>query len=172
MKKSAFIFLICFVPTFLFSQSWQIRADFQISPEGLFSSQDEVADNSLAGASLSINYIYKLENQFNVYGGLEFQGNSIANHTLIKIGSSYHFFKRKNSFLSAHAEIGNGIALFSQRALYSFSSGLLFYWNYESKKQNQWSIGPGIQYFTTPSYSAFSKRYGFFMIPISLKYSF
>jgi hypothetical protein len=113
-----------------------------------------------------------LHQKFNVYGGLEFQGNSIANHTLIKIGGSIKFYRREKSFLSAHAEVGNSIALFSQRLLYSFNSSILFYWNYVNKKENHWSIGPGIQYFTTPGYSAFSKRYGFFTIPLSLKYSF
>lgn len=172
MKKSCLFLLISLIPSALLSQSWQIRTDLHISPEGLFSSLDKVVDNSLAGASLSFNYIHKLENQFNIYGGIEFQGNSVANHTLIKIGSSYHFFRQKNSFLSTHVEIGNGIALFSQRQLYSFSSSILFYWNYQSQKENHWSIGPGIQYFTTPEYSSFSKRYSFFTIPISLKYTF
>lgn len=172
MKKYSFAFLICLFPTILFSQSWQIRSDILLSPEGLFSSMEEVADNSFAGVAFSVNYTHTLNDQFNIYGGLELQGNSIANHTLIKVGGSFHFYHREISFLSTHAEIGNGVALFSQRPLYSFSSSVLLYWNYITKKENHWSIGPGIQYFTTPGYSKFSKKFGFFTIPISLKYSF
>jgi hypothetical protein len=172
MKKRYSFLLICLIPCVALAQKWQIRADLHISPQGLFSSLDEVPDNSLAGTSLSMHYTHNLDDQFNVFGGLEFQGNSIANHTLIKVGGAYHFLRRENSFFSAQAEIGNGIALFSQRPLYSFSSSILFYWNYKSKKENHWSFGPGIQYFTTPDYALFSERFSFFSIPLSLKYTF
>lgn len=160
------------MPLNSYSQNWQARTDFIISPDGLFSNVKEKGDNGIGGATLSVQYIYQLSRKFDVSGGLEFYGNSIANHTLIKLAGSFNFLHREKDYLTIQAEIGNGIALFSPRPLYSMNSSILFYWNYITKKNSVWSLGIGAQYFSTPRYSSYSKRYKFFTIPTSLKYSF
>lgn len=163
------LFTLAFIFSFghSFGQNWDMQTGILFQP-----SRQELPNTNLNGLYISSNYSFTQFNHFTLFGGLEFQGNSWANHLLVNTGIKYPFFQKDNWLFDTQLSIGNGMALFQPTLLYSHSSKILFFANYMTKKENHWGIGIGAQFITTPSYKNFSTNFNAWNLPLVARFGF
>tara|TARA_B100000508_G_scaffold141093_1_gene146516 strand:+ start:14354 stop:14875 length:522 start_codon:yes stop_codon:yes gene_type:complete len=173
MRKLILISIILFSVNLAFSQNWRLRSNCYVT------TSSDLPLRYIEGISFSGFYSYRfkpdtsilLVNQ--VYGGLSFSTNSWANHLLAKIGFSPHIKSWKKWSSNADIEIGNGIALFKPKPLYTIDFQSTVYMNYHTLKDNLWGIGLGIQYISTPGYKKYTTIEQFEPnMLLSLRYAF
>ena len=166
MKKSYLTVIFLIFVSYSWAQKFDIQSQFFWQP---FHSSNE---NAKDGFGFNMNYLHEIHPKIKLLGGIGFQINPISSHFLIELGSNFRFYEKKKISFSLHTSIGNGLALFSPKPLYSLNAKGLFFVNYETKKNNFWSLGTGFQYFTTPKYEYYSTIYQFSNFPLVLKFSF
>lgn len=166
-KNFLFTFVFIFSFGVSYSQNWDARTGIIFQPN-----LDGTPTTSLNGIYFSSHYSFKEYKRFKLMGGLEFQGNSWANHLLINIGLTYNLVQKENWTFETELTLGNGLAAFQPAPLYSHSSKMLFIANYITKKQNCWGVGVGPQFITTPSYKNFSTNFNAWNLPLVVRFGF
>lgn len=173
MKKLVFILTLIFIVNFAFSQNWRIRANSYVT------TSSDLPLRYIEGISLSGFYSYRFKpdtailDVTQVYGGVSVLSNSWANHVLVKIGVSFHLKTWGKWSSNADIEIGNGVALFEPKSLYSFEIQSTIYMNYSTSKNNKWGVGLGWQRIVTPGYkNIIPIEKQTYNILLSLRYAF
>ena len=157
--------------SFQFFSSSAQNLEIQTSLFYVFQPKD-LPGNSLEGTGFSMNYGFYHTNHVRLTGGVEFQGNSWANHVLVNAGISYALITKPKYQAEIQLIAGNGLALFKPSPMYSFSPEANVFLNYITKRNNQWGIGTGIQYMITPAYETISPVYRMWTLPVHLRYRF
>lgn len=147
-------------------QNWQLRAIQHVSLSA------ESPDNRSEGMEFSLFRNFTFSEKTYIVGGISWTTNSWANHVLLKVGASNEFATYKNWSFSTQLELGNGIALFTPSPLYTYDIQGLIFMNLHTKKENQWSLGVGLQFISTPQYKKYSSNFTSVNLPLSFRYHF
>ncbi len=161
------LFLLLF-NTQLQAQNWEFQFSAIVDPI----STENLPENNWNGLSLSANYQKDIFVKSSLFGGLFFHSNSWANHTFLSFGISYELASSKKYALHANYYMNHGIALFSERPLYSHLSKLMIYNDFKINETKHLGLGIGVQYITTPRYSDYSLLHSRVNFPISIRFLF
>lgn len=171
MRNGIVIFVLMCCVTFLglngFAQKWEVQSSIMLQPN--FS---KLPGNALNGWQVSGFYNLPSKDKFTFGAGLEFQGNSWANHLLIMLKLDYGFFEKGKWSADAQFQVGNGIALYRKESLSTFNAKFLVFGNYKTEKNTLWSVGTGLQFITTPEYEKFSSIYRAVNLPLVIRRKF
>lgn len=166
MRNFGVILIMVFCAYFAQAQSWGVQTSMYVQPI------KKPMDNRFEGASLQVNYKKPWNEKINLLAGLEGQINSWGNHVFLIVGGEYTYFTNEKWSSNVLLNLGNGFALFEPMPLYSFNTKGQIFWNYHTRKQNNWGIGVGVQFLVTPKYKNYSSIYSTVNMPITLRFNF